>query len=179
LAGKPLGLLREIRPALNTIAFLGSAKTPLAATFLRETQGAAARLGVKVLERSVDGPEAIDQAIFDAMKRDGAEAVIVQPIFCGYRDKIIQLATAFGLPVISVCPEFVEAGALLSYGVDMAPLVRRAAYYVDRILKGAKPADLPIEQPTTFQLVINARTAKELGWTIPHIVLMQADRIIE
>jgi putative ABC transport system substrate-binding protein len=179
LAGKRLGLLREIRPSLNTVAFLGLAKTPYAAGFGRETQAAADRLGVKVLECLVDALEAIDQATFDAIKRDGAEAVIVQPIFRGYRDKIVGLATAVGLPVISDYADFVEAGALLSYGVDEAPLVRRAAYYVDRILKGAKPADLPIEQPTKFELVVNTRTAKQFGWTIPQIVLTQADRIIE
>jgi putative ABC transport system substrate-binding protein len=106
LAGKPLGLLREIRPALHTVAFLGLAKTGNAAMFLRETRGAADGLGVTVL-------------------------------------------------------------------------VRRAAYYVDRILKGAKPADLPMEQPTEFQLIIKTRTAQQLGWTIPQIVLMQADRVID
>ncbi len=179
LAGKLLGLLHEIRPSLNTLAFLGSNRTPNAATFLRETRGAADRLGVTVLERIVDGPEAIDQALFDAIKRDAAEAVIVQPIFRGHHQKIAGLARAVGLPLISYHAVFAEAGALITYGPDEAALARRAAYYVDRILKGAKPADLPIEQPTAFQLIINARTAKDFGWTIPHIVLMQADRVIE
>ena len=179
LAGKPLGLLREIRPSLNTVAFLGSARTINAATYLRETRVAADRLGVKVLERLVDGPEAINQALFDAIKRDGAEAVIVQPIFRGHHEKIAGLARAVGLPLISYYAVFAEAGALITYGPDEAALVRRAAYYVDRVLKGAKPADLPIEQPTEFQLIINARTAKQLGWTIPQIVLMRADRVIE
>jgi putative tryptophan/tyrosine transport system substrate-binding protein len=179
LAGKPLGLLREIRPSLNTVAFLGLARGPNAATFLRETREAADRLGVKVLERLVDGPEAIDQALFDAMKRDGAEAVIVQPIFVGHQDRIVLMAMQAGLPTISLYGQFAEAGALVAYGPDDAALVKRAAYYVDRILKGAKPADLPIEQPTVFQLVINARTAKQLGWTIPQIVLIQANRVIE
>jgi putative tryptophan/tyrosine transport system substrate-binding protein len=179
LAGKQLGLLHEIRPGLNTVAFLGLATTPLAATFVRETRGAGDRLGVKVLERLVDGLDAIDQAMFDAMKRDGAEAVIVQSIFRGRRDRIIAMAMRSQLPTIAGADVFAEAGALMSYAPDETAAARRAAYYVDRILKGAKPADLPIEQPTKFQLIINTRTAQQFGWTIPQIVLMQADRIIE
>ena len=179
LAGKPLGLLREIRPALHTVAFLGLAKTGNAAMFLRETRGAANGLGVTVLERLVDGPEAIDQAFFDGMKRDGAEAVIVQPIFVGHQDGIVAMAMQSQLPTIALGGPFAEAGALVTYGPDDAVLVRRAAYYVDRILKGAKPADLPMEQPTEFQLIINTRPAQQLGWTIPQIVLMQADRVID
>jgi putative ABC transport system substrate-binding protein len=179
LAGKPVGLLHEIRPALNTVAFLGLAKAGNAAAFVREIRGAADRLGVKVLERLVDGPEAIDQALFDALKRDGAEAVIVQPIFAGHADRIVAMAMQSQLPIIALNVVFAEAGALVTFGSDEAALMRRAAYYVERILKGTKPADLPIEQPTAFQLIINARSAKQLGWTIPQIVSMQADRIIE
>jgi ABC-type uncharacterized transport system substrate-binding protein len=179
LAGKLLGLLHEIRPVLNTVTFLGLAKTGNAAAFVRETKAAADRLGVKVLERLVDGPEAIDQALFDAMKRDGAEAVIVQPIFAGHEERIAAMALRSQLPTIAESPSFADAGVLVAYGPDDAVLVRRAAYYVDRILKGAKPADLPIEQPTQFQLIINARTARELGWTIPPSVSMRADRVIE
>jgi ABC-type uncharacterized transport system substrate-binding protein len=180
LAGKPLGLLHEIRPSLKTVAFLGLARTGNAATFLREARGAADRLGVKVLERLIDGPEAIDQALFDAIKRDGAEAVIVQPIFQSHADRIVAMAMQAQLPTIALnAGLFAEAGALVTYGPDGAALMRRAAYYVDRILKGAKPADLPIEQPTEFQLIINARTATQLGWTIPQMVLLRADRVIE
>ena len=113
------------------------------------------------------------------MKRDGAEAVIVQPIFMGQRVKIVGLATKSRLPVIADYLPFAEAGALLSFGVDDAERTRRAAYYVHRILKGAKPADLPVEQPTTFQLVINVLAAKAFGWTIPPILLARADKVIE
>jgi putative ABC transport system substrate-binding protein len=179
LAGKLLGLLREIRPSLNTVAFLGLANTGNAASFVRETRGAGDRLSVKVLERLVDRPEAIDQAIFDAMKHDGAEAVIVQPIFAGHQDGIVAMAMRSQLPTIALAGVFAEAGALVTYGPDDAALVRRAGYYVDRILKGTKPTDLPIEQPTEFQLIINTRTARQLGWTVPQIVLLRADRIIE
>ena len=125
-----------------------------------------------MVQRLVDGPEAIDQAIFDAMKRDGTEAVIVQPIFQSYADRIVAMAMQAQLPTIALnAGLFAEAGALVTYGPDGAALMRRAAYYVDRILKGAKPADLPIEQPTEFQLIINARTATQLGWTIPQILV--------
>jgi putative ABC transport system substrate-binding protein len=178
-SGKRLELLREIRPGLHTVAFLGSAKDPNTKTFVRETQTAADRLGVKLAVRLVDGPPAIDQALFDAMKRNGSDAVIVQPIFTGYQDTIVPMAMHAGLPVLSDWAVFAEAGALLTFGARQAALMRRTAYYVDRILKGAKPADLPVEQPTDFELVINAHTAAELGWTIPRSVLIQADRVIE
>jgi len=180
LSGKPLGLLREIRPSLNTVAFLGLAGRGNAAAFLRETKAAGDRLGVKVLERLVVGPDVIDQALFEGIKGEGAEAVLVQPVFRSHAESIVAAAMSFQMPTIVVGADvFAEAGALVTYGPDDAPLLRRAAYYVDRILKGAKPADLPIEQPTEFHVIINARTAKQLGWTIPQSVLMQADRIIE
>ena len=127
----------------------------------------------------VDGPQAIDQDIFDEMKKDGSEAIIVQPIFTRYQDKIVPLAMKMQLPVIADYGAFADAGALLTYGHNQAVLDRRLAYYVDRILKGVKPADLPVEQPTEFELVINARTAAELGWVIPQSVLIQADRVID
>jgi putative ABC transport system substrate-binding protein len=179
LAGKRLGLLHEIRPDLRSVAFLGSRNDPNDATFLRATQLAAERIGMTLSVQRIDGPEAIDQALFDTMKRDGVEAVVVQSIFAGHQDEIVRLAMKSDLPVVTDYVEFAEAGALLTFGVDRAAQMRRAAYYVDRILKGAKPGDLPIEQPTQFEFVINARTAKQLGWTIPQISLMQADRVIE
>jgi putative ABC transport system substrate-binding protein len=179
LAGKRLGLLHEIRPSLRSVAFLGSRSDPNDATFLRATQAAAERIGLKLLVHRVDGPEAIDQRLFEAIKGDGVEAVIVQSIFAGHQDEIVRFAMESGLPVLSDYVEFAEAGALLTFGVDRAAQMRRAAYYVDRILKGAKPGDLPIEQPTQFEFVINAGTAKRLGWTVPQISLIQADRVIE
>ena len=179
LAGKRLELLREIQPSLHAIAFLGSSRDPNTATFVRETQTAADQLGVVLSVRLVDGPASIDQAIFDTMKRDGSEAVIVQPIFAGYHDNIITMAMRSRLPVISDWAFFAEAGALLTYGANEADLMRRTAYYVDRILKGANPADLPIEQPTNFEMVINLKTAKALGLDVPATLLATADRVIE
>jgi len=113
------------------------------------------------------------------MKRDGSEAVIVQPIFAGYQDHIVTMAMRSRLPVISDWAFFAEAGALLTYGANEADLMRRTAYYVDRILKGANPADLPIEQPTNFELVINLKTAKALGFNVPAMLLATADNVIE
>jgi putative ABC transport system substrate-binding protein len=179
LAGKKLELLRDIRPTLRAISFLGSAKDPNTATFVRETKAAADHLGVVLSVHLVDGPDAINPAVFDAMKAAGSEAVIAQPIFAGYQDEIVTLAKKARLPIIADWGFFAEAGALLTYGAPYAALTRRLAYYVDRILKGAAPADLPIEQPTEFELVVNTRTATELGWTIPQSVLIRADRVID
>ena len=113
------------------------------------------------------------------MKRDGAEAIVAQPILTGYRDRIVVLATAARLPVISDYPLWPEAGALASLGVDQSVPIRRVAYYVDRILKGEKPADLPIEQPTRFELVLNLKTAKALGIEVPPMLVARADKVIE
>lgn len=179
LAGKRLDLLRRIRPGLHTVGFLGSTRDPNGATFAHETQTAADRLGIALKIRMVDGPGALDQAIFDEMKGQGCEAVIVQPIFTGYQDKIVAMALRDGLPVVSDWADFADAGGLLSYGAKRAGLMRRTAYYVDRILKGAKPADLPIEQPEEFELVVNARVAEKLGWSIPPDVAIRSDRVIE
>lgn len=179
LAGKRLDLLRQIRPSLTAVGFLGSTRDPNARTFVRETQVAADRMKIKLSVRLVDGFEAIDPAVFAEMKREGCEAVIVQPIFTGYQDKIVPMAMRAGLPSVSDWAVFADAGALLTYGAPQAALMRRTAYYVDRILKGAKPGDLPVEQPTAFELVVNMRTAAQIGWTVPQDVLVRADRVIE
>lgn len=179
LAGKRLGLLKQIRPGLRKVAFLGSSKDPNTKTFVHETQLAADSLGVALAVRLVDGPVAIDQSLFNGMSGEGCEAVIVQPIFTGYQDRIVPMAMQARLPAISDWAVFAAAGALLTYGANQAAGVRRLAYYVDRILKGGSPADLPIEQPEQFELVVNAGTAARLGWTIPRDILVRADQVIE
>ncbi|MBI5318247.1 ABC transporter substrate-binding protein [Bradyrhizobium sp.] len=179
LAGKRLELLREIRPQLRTVAFLGSSSDQNGPTFARETALAAEKIGMKSLTRLVDGPAAVDAALIEQMKRDGAEAIVAQPVFTSYRERIVAMALDAGLPVTSDFALFAEAGALFTLGVDDGIQLRRTAYYVDRILKGARPADLPIEQPTKFALVINTVTAKKLGWTVPPLVLARAERVIE
>jgi putative tryptophan/tyrosine transport system substrate-binding protein len=187
VAGKRLELLRNIRPTIRTVAFLGSTGDTKAAasdvtlfeTFAGEARTAAGRLGVRLSVYPVAGPPVINQAIFDAMKLDGCEAVIVQPIFTGFQDKIVPLAMNAKLPVVADFSVFAEAGAILTYGANQPALIRRTAHYVDRILKGTKHADLPIEQPTALELVVNKRTAAQLDWTIPQDVLVLADRVIE
>lgn len=179
LAGKRLELLRQIRPRLRTVAFLGSSKSPGAAAFVREFEAAARRLDVRLLVRLIAGAETADDAFFAALKAEGVEAVVVQPVFTGLRERIVPSAMKAHLPVISDYALFAEAGALLTLGVDEAERLRRTAYYIDRILKGTHPRDLPVEQATTFQLVINVTAARKLAWTIPPAVIARADRVIQ
>lgn len=178
LSGKRIELLREIKPEIRSIAFLGLRDDQNTGTFLRETQAAANQLGITLIEQLVD-PDAIDDALFMGLHRRHVEAVIVQPAFLGRQDQIVGLAMKHDLPVIGDRPIWAKAGALMTYGPDTTAQIRRAAYYVDRILKGTKPSELPVEQPTEFQLVINAKTAKNLGLTIPQSVLLRADQVLE
>ena len=121
----------------------------------------------------------IDDALFADIRRQGADAVVVQPIFTSQRTRVVELATMHQLAVTSDFALYAEAGALFSFGVDDGAQLRRTAYFVDRILKGARPADLPIEQPTKFQLVINTVAAGKLGWPLSPLLLARADRVIE
>jgi putative ABC transport system substrate-binding protein len=178
-AGKRLEILRQIEPGLRAVAFLGSSRDPNSVNFVKQTQAAADQLGVKLAVKLIDSPKAIDPSIFEAMRRDGSEAVIAQPIFLGYHDEIAAMAMKNRLPVISDWSTFARAGALFTYGPKQDAAMRRTAYYVDRILKGAKPGDLPVEQPTEFELVINMKTAKALDLTVPQSLLARADDIIE
>jgi putative tryptophan/tyrosine transport system substrate-binding protein len=179
LAGKRLELVRELRPQIKAVAFLGSSTDQNGPTFGRSTQTAAEKLGLGLVPKFIANAAEIDEALFADIKRQGADAVVVQPIFTSQRAQIVSLATKQQIAVISDFPLFAEAGALFSFGVDDGAQLRRTAYYVDRVLKGAKPADLPIEQPTKFQLVINTIAAKDLGWTLSPLVLARADRVIE
>lgn len=179
LAAKRIDLLRDIRPDLRTVAFLGSSAAQSTPRFVREMEAATDRTGLKLIVRLVSGPKAIDAAVFEAMRREGAEAVVVHPIFTTYQAMIVPLANEAGMPVVADYAEFAEAGAVLTYGIDLDANLRRAAYFVDRILKGASPADLPIEQPTETKLAVNLIAAKRFGWTIPPTILVSADRVIE
>ena len=179
LAGKRLELLREIKPGIGMIAFLGYAPAPGAAAFVRESQINADKIGLKVSVRLVQRVEDVNAELFTALKSDGAEAVVVQPFFTGHAAEISALGLSAGLLVISDYPSFAKAGGFASLGVDLGAQVKRTAYFIDRILKGAKPADLPVEQPTRFELVFNARTAKMLGQDIPLTLLGRADEVIE
>lgn len=179
MAGKRLELLRQIDTGLHTVAFLGSTKDPNTVNFVNETRSAAEALGIKLIVKLVDGPQALAPSIFESIKAEGSQAIIAQPIFVGYQKEIVTMAMKDQLPVISDWSAFAKAGALFTYGARQEAGMRRTAYYVDRILKGAKPADLPIEQPTEFELVVNVKTARQLGLNVPQSLLALADDVIE
>jgi len=179
-SGKRLELLKEIVPGLVNIAVFWNPSDPGAASSLKETVAAAEAIGLKPqILKTFDG-NSIDAAFEDAVKQ-GAQAVVQLPTpqISIHLQRIADLALKNRLPAMYISDEFPKAGGLVSYGVNLAALFRRAAYYVDRILKGAKPADLPVEQPTKFELVINLKTAKALGLVIPPTLLATADEVIE
>jgi putative ABC transport system substrate-binding protein len=180
LAGKRLELLRQTLPDVSRVVFLGSRRDPAARLFVEETRSAGRRLGVHVHVAMVNDATEFDAALSEAV-RDRAQALIVQPIF-GFGDTlktVVELAHKHHLPAISDFPEFASSGGLMSYGPSRRDMIRRVAVYVDRILKGAKPGELPIEEPTRFVLVLNMRTAKALGLTIPQPILSRADEIVQ
>ena len=146
---------------------------------LREVELAAGAFGVKLQYLDVLGPKDIETA-FRAASKGRADAVLVllSPVVISHRTQLVEIALRSRLPAIYFRPEFVEDGGLMSYATSFADLSRRAATYVDKILKGTKPADLPVEQPTKFELVINLKAAKQIGLTIPPNVLAQADKVI-
>ena len=180
LSAKQIELLKEIVPKLARVAVLGTASRPGSAHALREVENAAKALKVQVQFQDVVDPKGIDAA-FLAARKGSADAVLVlgSPLFNANRMELTELASKSRYPVIYDRAEFVEAGGLMTYSVSLADLARRAATYVDKILKGAKPGDLPIEQPTKFDLVVNMKTAKALGIKIPNSVLAQATKVID
>src|SRR5438552_1150062 len=179
ISGKQLELLKEIVPTLSRVAVLGNSAEPANALVLREVELAAGALGVKLQYLDVLGPKDIETA-FRAASKGRADAVLVllSPVIISHRTQLVEIALKSRLPAIYPRPEFVEDGGLMSYATSFADLSRRAATYVDKILKGTKPADLPVEQPTKFELVINLKAAKQIGLTIPPNVLAQADKVI-
>jgi putative tryptophan/tyrosine transport system substrate-binding protein len=180
LGGKRLELLKELLPGLTRVAVLWNAATPNSAVVLKEVQEAGRRLGIEVQSLEVRGPDDFD-GTFEAATKQRLDAMITaeDPLTLSYRKRIADFATGQHLPSISGLREFVEVGGLISYGANLDDLYRRAAGYVDKILKGAKPADLPVEQPTKFDLVINLTTAKALGLAVPPSLLARADKVIE
>ena len=179
ISGKQLELLKEIVSKLSRVAIGGDVTRPGIPQALREINVAADALGVQVQYLELREPKDIETA-FRAASKEHADAVLVlgSPVLLSQRRQIADVAAKSRLPAIYPRPEFVEDGGLMSYGVSFTDLFRRAATYVDKILKGAKPADLPIEQPTKFELVINLKTAKQISFTIPPSVLARADRVI-
>jgi len=181
LVGKQLELLKELVPKVSRVALLRHPTNPGSAPYLREAEAAARILGVRLQTLEARNSQEIDSA-FAAMTRERAGALLIFPdaLFGTQRRQIAELAAKRRLPAIhGGTPEYAEAGGLIAYSPNILDLERRAATYVDKILKGAKPADLPIEQPTKFELVINLKTAKALGLTIPQSLLQRADEIIQ
>jgi putative ABC transport system substrate-binding protein len=180
LSGKQLELLKEIIPKLSRVAVLGTSTTPGYAQSRREVEVAAGAFGVKLQYLDVLGPRDIETA-FRAAGKGRADAVLLLSslVLNSHRKQVADLAVKSRLPAIYSQTEYTESGGLMYYGANTADLFRRAATYVDKILKGAKPADLPVEQPTKFELVINLKTAKQIGLTIPPSVLAQADKVIK
>jgi len=179
ISGKRLELLKEIVPRLFRVAVFGTSTNPGTTQMLRETELAAGAFGVKLQYLDVLDPKDIE-TVFHAASKGRADAVLVLggAVFSSPRTQVIELAVKSRIPTIYDVAEFVEAGGLMTYGVSFIDLYRRAATYVDKILKGAKPADLPVEQPLKFEFIINLKAAKQIGLTIPPNVLVRADKVI-
>ena len=180
LAGKRLELVKESLPKASRVAVLWYSVSPVAAKQLQETEIAARPLGVRIQSLEVRSPEDLDYAFQTANKQraEGLIAVSFGGLLVNHRQPVVNLATNNRLPTMYTISEFVETGGLMSYAPDGPDRVRRAASYVDKILKGTKPADLPVQQPMKFELIINLKAAKQIGLTIPPNVLARADRVI-
>jgi putative ABC transport system substrate-binding protein len=178
-AGKKLGLLREVVPDLRRVAILSDVGNPYAATDANEVQGAARTLGLEAEKVEIRRSEEIEPVFEELKGRAQALYVLAVPLAFTNRVRINSLARAARLPTMHGVREYVEAGGLMSYGPHWPDMWRRAADLVDKILRGAKPADLPVQRPTNFELIINITTAKALGLTIPPTLLARADELIE
>ena len=180
LSVKNLELLKEIVPRISRVAVLWEPDQPVGAFFLRQTEVAAKSLRVQLQPLEVRDPNDLETA-FASVTRRRAQGLIVLPgsLFNLHRHRLADLAARSRVPAIFIRREFVEAGGLMSYGTNFADVSRRAATYVDKILKGAKSADLPVEQPTRFEMVINMKTAKALGITFPPSIMVRADQVIQ
>jgi putative ABC transport system substrate-binding protein len=177
---KALELLRESVPNVRRVAVLSNPANPAQAVAVNDVTAAARSLGLQLRLLEARGPDAFDGA-FAAMGKDRVDALLVltDPLFIIHKARLADLAARYRLPSVYAIKENVEAGGFMSYGPSLVAAFRRAAVFVDKILKGAKPADLPVEQPTKFELVINLKTAKALGLTIPPSLLQRADQVIE
>jgi putative ABC transport system substrate-binding protein len=179
LAGKKLGLLRELLPGLRRLAIMGNLGNPSNVLEVDHVQAAARIVGLEVATVDIRRPENIAHG-FELLKtRADALYIASDPLLNSNRVRINTLALTVRLPTLQSFREYVEAGSLMSYGPNFPDLFQRAADYVDKILRGAKPGDIPVEQPTKFDLVINLTTAKALGLTIPESFLLRADEVIE
>jgi putative tryptophan/tyrosine transport system substrate-binding protein len=180
LVGKRLEYLKEINPQLARVAMMVNPTNPISNFYVEQSNAAGPKLGLTCKPYNVGTLDDLEPA-FNAMVGDRMEAVIfnAESLFYVGKKRIAELALARKLPCCGYVKEVLDAGVLISYGADQRLIARRTAYYVDRILKGEKPADMPVEQPTLFQLCINLTTAKALGLTIPPVLLASADEVIE
>jgi putative tryptophan/tyrosine transport system substrate-binding protein len=179
-SGKRLELLKEIIPGVVNVAVLWNPSDPGAAGSLKETVAAADAIGLKLQILATTDGNSFDAAFEDAVKQSAQAVVLLPaPVMGAHMQRIVDLALKYRLPTMYFASTLPKAGGLVSYGVNVVALFQRAAYYVDRILKGAKPADLPVEQPTKFELVINLKTARALGLIVPPTLLVIADEVIE
>jgi putative tryptophan/tyrosine transport system substrate-binding protein len=180
LAGKRLELFKETVPNLSRVAVLWNPQNPGNAQQWKESQQAAKELGLQIYSAQVSSPDKYESAIKEAAKTGSMALAVAQDSLAQFNLKLIaDLSIKNRLPAIYPRREFVEGGGMISYGPSQDETYKRAASYVDKILKGSKPADLPVEQPTKFELVINLKTAKQIGLTIPPNVLARADRVIK
>jgi len=179
ISGKRLELLKEIVPKLSRVAVLWTSTGPSTARLLQEVEPVAGAFGIKLQFLDIRSAKDIETA-FRAATKGRAEGILVLtgPVINAQRKQIAELAAKSRLPAIYPFPEYVDAGGLMSYSASIADLYRRAGTFVDKILKGAKPGDLPVEQPTKFEFVINLKAAKQIGLTIPPTVLARADKVI-
>ena len=178
IAGKQLELLKEAAPKVSRVSALWNPTTPGNALALREAETAARALGLELQPLEARSLGDFDGAFAAMRAKRGGALVMADVMFVTHRTRLVELAAKSRLPAMYAQREFVDDGGLMSYGAKISDNFRRAATYVDKILKGAKPADLPIERPTRFELIINSKTAKALGLTIPQSVLVRADQII-
>jgi len=180
LSGKRLELLKEMILGVSRVVILLYRDNPAATLLLKETEAAAQLLRVQVQILEVNDSSELEN-VFEAAKKGRSEAIDIlsSAFFVAQRKEIVELAAKVRLPAIYVDSTFTDAGGLMSYGANIPDMYRRAAVYVDKILKGAKPSDLPVEQPKKFELVINLKTAKQIGVTIPQSVLYRADKVIK
>jgi putative ABC transport system substrate-binding protein len=180
LGAKRLELLKEVLPGISRAGILWNAANPYSALVFKETENAAPIFGIQLQSIEVRSPNDIDTNLPAAMQQHiGALITVEDPLTFSHRKQIADFAANNQLPTINGLREYVHVGGLMSYGANLADLYRRAAGYVEKLLKGAKPADLPVQQPTKFDLVINLKTAKALGLEIPPTLLARADEVIE
>ena len=178
MAGKWLELLQETVPRLSTVAVIANTDNPIAKDSAKELEAIAPVRRPKLRFIEVHDPEALDRAFQQARRKAQAVLILPDPMLAAHRQEVTALAAKYRLPAMYYLRDYVEAGGLIAYAPDFSAMCRRAAEYVDKILRGAKPGDLPIEQPTKFELVINLKTAKALGITIPDSILLRADMVV-